>query len=66
MEGGHHQWMLIREQIKNVKQKKEKENREESKQLSGSLNGRKAIQDVSLALFSTYKRKHNCLKRTNT
>jgi len=24
MEGGHHQWMLIREQIKNVKKKKEK------------------------------------------
>jgi len=39
MEGGHHQWMLIREQIKNVKQKKEKENREESKQLSGSNPG---------------------------
>jgi len=40
-----------REQIKTVKQKKEKDNREESKQLSSSLNGRKAIQDVSLAPF---------------
>jgi hypothetical protein len=31
--------------------RKEKENRKEIKQLSSTLNGRKAIQDVSLALF---------------